>query len=909
VRSGATARIAAAGVLLVLACGAPGAQADFGIAEWEALTCKVDATPVDPCTSEDVSDFYTQAGGHPDFGITAFELNTGPFEVPEGNVKDIRVELPEGLGVNPEATTEKCEVTEIATAAVDCPGALVGTNYLRAIVAAGPPPVAATIPVPVYNVEPPFGVPAMAGFQIPLPESSPTLLVGDLSPADQHISFTISDIEPPPQGPPLIGSRLVFDGKAGDGYLTMPSVCAGGQTSVLRVDSHQNPGVFVSEPFTTAVGADGCEIVPFEPTVEVTVNGSTDSPEPAVISLKLPYAPGANEITNSHLRTAKVTLPEGMGFNPSAARGLRACTDAQFAKGTNDAIGCPDGSKIGTVDVETPSLPADSIGGTVYVGQPLNDDPASGNQFRVFIHASSPPYGVDVRLVGNLFPDLRTGQLTAVIADNPQAPFSDFTIRIDGGAGGVLTTPPTCGPHATRTQLTPWTGNAAAAPGDSFALGAAPGGRPCARTLAERPFAPALRAGPDQRRAGAYSPFRFHFDRPDGAQELRRVELALPPGMVARLRGVEYCPEASIAAAARRSGASVKASGACPQKSSLGYLGIDAGSGPRPLGVHGKVYLAGPYKGAPVSLLFVTPALAGPYDLGTVVVRAAVHLDPETAQVKVVSDPIPHVFGGVRLGIRAIDVNIRRPRFTVNPTTCREEFSIRSDAFGGGANPADPAAWPGFAHSDGFRANDCRRLRFKPSFFARVFGFKQRLRRAANPRFRAILRARKGDANLKRAAFVLPRAIILDQSHIRTICTRPQLAASECPRGAIYGFARATSPLLGGVLKGPVYLTSSDNELPDLLADLQGQVNIRLRGVISARGGRLKTVFHPTPDVAVRKFILNMRGGSRGLLVNSESLCQRKRFGYLNLRAQNSRRLKERQLRLNIPGCRRIADR
>ncbi|HEX8689134.1 MAG TPA: hypothetical protein VF729_02705, partial [Solirubrobacterales bacterium] len=355
---------------------------------------------------------------------------------------------------------------------------------------------------------------------------------------------------------------------------------------------------------------------------------------------------------------------------------------------------------------------------------------------------------------------------------------------------------------------------------------------------------------------------------------------------------------------AQRSGASVKATGACPQKSSLGYLDIDAGSGPRPLGVHGKVYLAGPYKGAPVSLLFVTPALAGPYDLGTVVVRAAAYVDPETAQVRVVSDPIPDVFGGVKLGIRALDVTIRRPRFTVNPTTCREEFSIRSDVFGGGANPADSAAWFRFSHGEPFRANDCRRLRFKPRFFARVFGQNQRLRRAANPRFRAILSARKGDANLQRAAFVLPRAIILDQSHIRTICTRVQLAASECPSAAIYGFARATSPLLDGVLKGPVYLTSSDSELPDLLADLQGQVNIRLRGTISAVRGRLKTVFYPTPDVAVRKFILTMRGGNRGLLDNSENLCQRKRFAFLNLNAQNSRRLKTNRLRLNIPGCR-----
>ncbi|HWB69771.1 MAG TPA: hypothetical protein VG518_07320, partial [Solirubrobacterales bacterium] len=214
------ARVLVSGIAsLLVALGASSvAQADFGIANWEAVTCKVDASPADPCTSEDISDFYTQAAGHPNFGITAFELNTGPFEVPEGNVKDIRVELPEGLGVNPEAT-EQCSVAELASSSCP-PGSQIGTDYLRAIVSPGPPPTASTIPVSVYNVEPPYGVPAMAGFQVPLAGAEPTLLVGDLSPADQHISFTISDVEPPPDGPPIIGSRLVFNGKAGDGYLT-----------------------------------------------------------------------------------------------------------------------------------------------------------------------------------------------------------------------------------------------------------------------------------------------------------------------------------------------------------------------------------------------------------------------------------------------------------------------------------------------------------------------------------------------------------------------------------------------------------------------------------------------------------------------------------------------------------------
>jgi hypothetical protein len=300
----------------------------------------------------------------------------------------------------------------------------------------------------------------------------------------------------------------------------------------------------------------------------------------------------------------------------------------------------------------------------------------------------------------------------------------------------------------------------------------------------------------------------------------------------------------------------------------------------------------------------VTLAVAGPFDLGTVVVRVPLYIDPETAEVHAVSDPIPYVFGGVKLDIRKIDVSISRSRFTLNPTTCRREFPIQAAIFGGGSDPNNPASWQQAGPASLFQGVNCKALRFKPKFYARILGGKNQTRRAKNPKFRAIVDARSGDANVRRAAFILPRATILDQSHIRTICTRVQLAANECPKNAIYGHAKATSPLLDDPLKGPVYLTSSSHKLPDLLVDLHGQVPIRLRGVISSEHGRLKTVFDKTPDVAVDKFILTMKGGDRGLLINSRDLCSRQTTGFLNMLAQNSRRLKRNNLRLNIPACR-----
>ncbi len=922
--------LALSAALVVLAFAASPARGEFGINTFEALTCKTDASAAgpgdwsengDPCLASDpVERFYTQAAGHPPKGITAFLMNQGfgaSPKLPDGFVKEFRTELPEGLGVNPQATPQctRKQLSEVVSAppvvtkcATEVPLSQVGVNYLTTFL---PPPAPAetefTVPVPVYNLVQEFGEPSSAGFNA---SGKPTILESDLDPNDQHISFTIRDIPSPlePGNLPIIGSRLVFEGQSGTGYLTMPSNCAGPQVTVLKLHSHPyptppGPELDDTSTFETAVGADGCANVPFKPTVDATANGSTDSPEPATVDVKLPFNPNPLEVQTSYLLKAAVTLPEGAGLNPSVANGLEPCTDGQFGKGTNDPIGCPESSKIGAVEVETPALP-ENIGGEVYAAEPRSNNPSSGNQFRIFIHVSSAKFGVDVRLIGNVFPNLKTGQLTAVVDNNPQAPFSSFKVHIDGGPRGALTSPDTCGPHTTTATFTPWSGTADVTDQSNFTLTTAPGGGACPKTLAARPFDPSYSSGPQGKTAGEFSPFNLRLDRRDGNQEVKRIDVNLPPGMVAKLKGVPYCPDANIAAAAAHSGATELASPSCPSGSYVGKATIDAGSGPLPFRTTGGVYLAGPYRGAPLSLAFITPAVAGPYDLGDVVVRAALNVDPETAEVHAVSDPIPNVFGGVKLDIRAIDVSLDRARFTLNPTTCRRTFWIESTLFGGGGDPADPSKWQSLPKADPYQGVGCKALQFKPKLYTRIFGGKNQTKRAKNPKFRAILDAHTGDANLRRAAFILPRATILDQSHIRTICTRVQLAASECPKNSIYGHAKARSPLLDGNLKGPVYLTSSSHELPDLLVDLHGQVPIQLRGVISSAHGRLKTVFTKTPDVAVDKFILVMKGGSRGLLINSRDLCARQTTGFLNLLAQNSRRMRRKNLRLNIPACR-----
>ena len=567
-----------------------------------------------------------------------------------------------------------------------------------------------------------------------------------------------------------------------------------------------------------------------------------------------------------------------MGLNPSAANGLQACSDEQFAKGTRNPVSCPDASRIGAVTIESPPLPDGPLTGSVYVGTQKSQDPASGQLYRIFVRAESPRYGVDVRLVGNVSANPVNGQLTTTFAENPQVPFTSFELDFDDGPRAVLSSPPICASEAS-SQMTPWSGNAPATPSDPIVLTSAPGGGACAKTLAERPFAPAFAARPQGTKAGAFSPFSLRIARGDGQQEVKGVDVTLAPGMTGKLAGVPY-------------------------GSLVGTASITAGTGPSPFPIRdGKVFLSGPYRGAPLSLAVVTPAVAGPIDLGTVVVGVALFVDPETAQIRAVSDPIPNVFGGAQLSIRSIDVDVDRAEFTLNPTSCGP-LSSAGILNGGGANPADPAAFSAFPVSTPFQTTDCGALGFRPKLFTRLLGGKKTTKRAQHPKFRAVLLARKGDANIGRAALTLPHSQFLDQSHIRTICTRVQLAANSCPKAAIYGYARAETPLLDGGLAGPVYLTSSDNVLPDLLADLRGQVDIRLRGAITTVKGRIKNVFQAVPDVPVTKFVLTMKGGKKGLLVNSRDLCAHPSFSFMNFKAQNGKKLRVKRLPMRVPACR-----
>lgn len=906
---------------------------------WQAGTCNAEppTAPAD-CSVATPGQYFETAAAHPNFGFTQFIVahTEGPLgPLPTNELAYVRVDLPVGLSVNPGAT-ERCPIATFEAGASGCPaGSLVGKSAVTAavpITGLPVPPIPGVTEVSVYNVVPKQGQAARFGLEL---AGNEVFLEGDIDSAgDYHEGFTIAV----PHALPLNGipsnailkNRLVFNGKAhgatGNGaFLTTPSTCHGQAflesgseystflkaASYAEVEAGESfpagAGAPLESPIPPGTSPKSCNTIPYAPGLAVAPGTEeTNAPAAAQVSVAVPQSQDPEGQDQSTTKEAQVTLPPGMGINPSAAaapNNLKTCENGQFVLHSTTPITCPPESKVGTAKITAAALPEGNLEGNVYLGKQESSDPTSGNEYRIFIDAASARYGIDVRLVGHVFADPVTGQLTTRIAEVPQVPFTSFTLDFVGGQQAVLSSPPTCGPNNSTAQMTPWSGNAAATPVGTFSLHATPGGGACAATLAARPFAPSFAAGPQGTQAGAFSPLKVSFTRSNGQQELKAATVTLAPGMIAKLAGTPYCPESAIAAAAQTSGAAQAANSSCPAKSEVGAATVQAGTAPTPLTITGKVFLAGPYHGAPLSLAVITPATAGPFDLGTVVVRVALRVNPETAQVTAVSDPIPDVFGGAQLSIRSVVLELDKKEFTLNPTSC-DRSSIGSTLNGGGGDPASPAAWSSFAASVPFQTSNCQALKFRPKLVTRFIGGKKQTRRAGHPKLRATLTAREGDANIARATLTMPRSELIDQSHIKTICTRVQLAAQECPKASIYGSARAKSPLLDEELAGPVYLVSSSHVLPDLLADLRGQVNIQLHGVIkSVKHGRIRSTFSPIPDVPVSKFTLTMQGGKKGLIQNSRNLCTHRYFSHLKILAQNGKRLIKKRLPLGVAGC------
>jgi hypothetical protein len=813
-----------------------------------------------------------QAGGHADF--TTGAVVADPWEAP----RDITFDLPPGLVGNPSATP-RCSLVMFVkdlTAPDFCrPETKIG--MLEVLFAGNP-----AGREPIFNLTPPNNRVALFGVK---PLNVNAYISVGIRPGDYGITaggLAISQAErvlavrvriwANPFDPVhdvergfLSGFESLVNPPAERPFLTNPTSCSETPVSfTARMDSWLNPGVFTTTTFDedvtgTPVRFEGCEKIPFAPSMLVKPTNSEASGTGGLsVDLTVPQNEDPDGVATSMVRSTVVTFPKGMAISASSANGLSACSTAQIGIGSNDPPTCPESSKIGTVDIKSPAL-EDEVHGDLLVAK-QKENPF-GSLLAVYMAVKGP--GFYLKLPGKLETDPSTGQVTTTFTDTPQLPFETLHMDIKSGPRAPFTLPSKCGDYTIESVITPWSGNPPVTQNSTFSVN-----QGCDN--ASR-FAPELKAGPTNPVAGKHSPFVFKITRGEGEQNLAGIQATLPEGLLAKLKGVPVCGDAQAA------------TGACPAGSQVGTTTVAAGEGSSPVWVPqpGKaptaVYLAGPYKGAPYSLVVKVPAQAGPFDLGTVAVRNGLHIDPVTTKVTVKSDPLPQILEGIPIAYRTVYVSIDRDGFTLNPTDCSSMAvtSTLTSATGATANP-----------SDRFQVGDCAALGFKPKLSLKFSG---PTHRSAHPKLKAVLTMPKSGANIGKAVVTLPKTEFLENAHIRTVCTRVQYAADSCPKGSVYGYAKAWTPLLDGPLQGPVYLRSSNHTLPDLVASLDGAIHVDLAGRIDSPGGKIRNTFWAVPDAPVSKFVLTMQGGDKGLLVNNTELCRANPHAKAEFTGQNGK--------------------
>lgn len=657
-------------------------------------------------------------------------------------------------------------------------------------------------------------------------------------------------------------------------FLTNPASCGPLETK-FAATSYPEPDVVhtASAPMGTITG---CESIAFNPSMSIRPTSSAaSSPSGLDVTLDLPQTDDPDGTATAELRDARVTLPAGLTLNASAADGLSSCTAAQAGLGTTNAPACPDAAKIGTATFDSPAL-ARPIQGAIY-----QRTPSDGKLLRIWLTADD--LGVRLKLPGELTADPVTGQIVSTFTDNPQLPLRQVVLQFAGGARGVLSTPVRCGTYATTYSLTPWSGTPPVTGSSAFTID-----QNCA---AADQFTPTLRAGLANPTAGGSSTFSLQLTRPDGQQNLTGLGVVLPPGLLAKLAGIPLCPDQAAA------------TGSCDPASQVGRTVVGTGVGPYPLYLPqaGKaataVYLAGPYKGAPFSMVIKVPAQAGPFDLGTVVVRAALSIDPIDAHATIVSDPLPQIIQGIPVSYRDVRVIIDRPGFMRAPTSC-EPMAIQATATSAGPSPAIALQGAvGYAAGAGqsaalttpFQVGGCDALGFKPKLQMALSGAgkkRRQFRSGGHPVLTAALTPRTGDANLKAIKVALPLSLALDPDNAETLCEFSDGLANRCPAQSIVGHATAITPLLDQPLTGPVYFVKGvrfdakgkpHKTLPTLLLDLNGQVALQVRASSAVdRKKRLVTTFPAVPDAPITGFTLNIDGGKHGILVvtgSKRNLC------------------------------------
>jgi hypothetical protein len=831
----------------------------------------------------------TQAGAHADFTTTLqlSEKEGAPFAQTEA----LDIHLPPGMIGNPQGIP-RCTVDQLGNAPEEskCP---VASQVGVTEVTVGGGATSGTFLEPIYNMSPPGGdIVARFGFYAAL---YPAFVNVRVNPIDYSI---VASVEGAPSAAGLIKAVTTLWGvpaapshdelrltpfealnneipKGGREaglpeapFLGNPTDCSLSRQLTVTARSYQLPEAprTKSAPFPQITG---CGKLAFEPSFTATPTTS-EAAAPAGLDAELviPQDETPQGFATSTMKSAAVTLPEGMTINPAAGNSLAGCSPEQVGFETTEPSHCPDASKIGTAEIEVPALEK-TLNGAVY-----QRTPEPGHLFRFWLVTDE--QGVHLKLPAEIEANPLTGQVKTLflgvssLGGLPQVPVSNIKLHVFGGEYGPLSTPPRCGTYQTHYEFTPWSGRPAVV-GDTamqITTGCGKGG-----------FSPGLTAGSVGSSAGQFAPFTMTLTRQDGEANPQTLAVHLPQGLLAKLGGVPLCSDADAP------------TGNCPQGSQIGTVTAAAGVGGAPLWIPqpGKsptaVYLSGPYKGDPYSIVAKVPAQAGPFDLGTVVTRAAIDVDPNTALATITTDPLPQILEGVPVLYRTIHVDVNRPEFTLNPTSC-DRKEIRATVTASNGAVAEPTA--------GFQATNCAKLAYSPKLKLTLKGS---TKRSGNPAVRAVLTQPANQANTAGATVILPSSEFIDQSHINNPCTRVQFNEGACPQSSILGTARAISPLLDQPLEGPVYFRSNggERELPDIVADLHGQIHIVLVGFIDSvqkKGteiSRVRTRFQNVPDAPVTKFSVSFFGGKKSLIENHVNLCKGTHRAKIVFKGQNGK--------------------
>jgi hypothetical protein len=899
-------------------------------------------------------------GEHPFQLTTTLTLNQGPDRAaltsrskpqvePVALAKDVHVKLPPGLLGNPTAVPV-CGMTQFLTftesngfGGNEClPNTAVG---IASVTVEEPLTIkgALTLPVPVFNLAPAVGEPARLGFYIPI-SKTPVLLDTALERRpDGSYAVTVDTINAP-EAAGLLNTTVTIWGNPGDTshdeargwgclyaarggssgfpcssgegagatpFLTLPTSCTGPLQALGELDSWANPGVFsVVTPQPALPAMVGCGGLTFDPEV-VAAPSSTEASSPSGLGFALSARDeglvSPNGRAESQVKKVVVTLPEEMTANPSLAAGLGACSEAQYESETIDSTpgtGCPESSKIGEVVVDTPLL-SEQLTGAVYVAK-QNENPFH-TLLALYVVVKDPNAGVLVRLAGKVEPNPVTGQLVSTFDENPQVPFSHFTLRFRQGPRGPLITPARCGAYTTRVQLSPWSSpESSFERTSSFLVSTGQGGAPCPAP-GDLPFAPTMQAGTESSAAGQYSPFNLRLDRGDGEQEITGVGTTLPPGLTAKLTGVPFCQPAEAARAGAKTGVQEQAEPSCPPATEIGQATVGAGVGTTLAYAPGKLYMSGPLEGAPFSMIVISNAVVGPFDLGNVVVRLPIRIDADTTQVTVgpgASDQIPHILDGIVVHVREIRVSVNRPNFILNATNCTPQ-AITANPTGAGTNFQTAADDVVATVQNRYQASGCAALPFRPKFEATVSSKVSRLNGTS---FQIKLTLPAHSTNVAKVKVELPKVIPSRLPTLHKACDQVQFASNPagCPSASVVGHAKAITPLLPVPLEGPVYFVSHGGAaFPDLVMVLQGYgITIHLVGAtfVNGKTGITSSTFKTVPDQPVSSFELDLPAQQYSALSGFGNLCKEKLNMPTIFNAQNGAEIRT-TTKIKATGC------